>query len=94
MSIPEPDLVELRHIIRKLHDAKNGDWEAQSIGEQLMCAIALNRPEWLTRTGFTVLEAIDRIGPQRMHLLPKALKVLDRAAMVSIDEVLAKLQSQ
>lgn len=67
---------ELEHIIRKARDAQNGGWGVQSTGEKLTSAIVLNRPDWLEAMDYTMAEAIERIGPQWLALIPKAARAL------------------
>lgn len=35
-----------------------------SLGEALIAALALNRSDWLRERGYSIVEALDRIGPQ------------------------------
>ena len=42
-----------------------------STGEALMAALALNRPDWLARKGYTIVEALERIGEEWRALLPR-----------------------
>lgn len=52
-----------------------GPW---STGEKLAVCLVLNRGDWLTRMGFTMLEAIDRVGPDWMAACQTAAKELAR----------------
>ena len=67
---------ELEHIIQKARDARNGGWSVQSTGEKLASAIILNRLDWLEAMDYTMVEAIERIGPEWMALIPKAARAL------------------
>lgn len=52
-----------------------------STGEALMAALALNRPDWLARMGYTIVEAMERIGDEWLALLPRvAREVLQHQA--------------
>lgn len=52
-----------------------------STGEALMAALALNRPDWLARMGYTIVEAMERVGDEWLVLLPRvARKVLQHQA--------------
>lgn len=42
-----------------------------STGEALMAALALNRPDWLARMGYTMVEAMERIGQPWLAILPR-----------------------
>lgn len=66
---------EFRHLCVKARDAARGGYEAwrvQSTGERLAVAVVLNRPEWIAEMGYTLAEAIDRIGIEWLALVLKA----------------------
>ena len=63
---------EIDHIIRKAADAKRGGWGVQSTGEKLASALVLNRPDGIASMGYTLAEAIDRVGAEWMALIPAA----------------------
>ena len=67
---------ELDHIIRKARDAKRGGWGPQSTGEKLASALVLNRPDWIASMDYTLAEAIDRVGPEWLALIPTAERTL------------------
>ncbi|MCL4770483.1 MAG: hypothetical protein ACTS8S_02705 [Giesbergeria sp.] len=67
---------ELDHIIRKARDAKRGGWGVQSTGEKLASALVLNRPDWIAAMDYTLAEAIDRVGPEWLALIPTAERTL------------------
>ena len=67
---------ELDHIIRKARDAKRGGWGVQSTGENLASALVLNRPDWIAAMDYTLAEAIDRVGPEWLALIPTAERTL------------------
>lgn len=71
---------ELTHLLHKCRDAKRGGrdaWRVQSTGEKLAVAVVLNRPDWIGEMGYTLAEAIDRIGPIWCALLLTAQRQLD-----------------
>jgi len=77
------DEAEIRHFLGKALDAVAGGddaWSVMSTGEKLAVAVALNRTDWLARMDYTFAEAIGRIGPQWMRLLPRVVAELDRIA--------------
>jgi hypothetical protein len=41
-----------------------------STSEKLLAALALNRPEWLAPMGYTIVEALERIGDEWRSFLP------------------------
>lgn len=71
--------VEFKHLLGKARDAAKGgeeSWCCQSTGEKLAVALVLNRADWLKRMNYTIAEAIDRVGPVWMALIPRAEKAL------------------
>lgn len=71
---------ELDHITRKARDAKHGGWDVQSTGEKLASALVLNRPDWIASMGYTLAEAIDRVGPEWLALIPTVERTLRNEA--------------
>lgn len=70
---------EFHHLCGKARDAARGGhdaWRAQSTGERLAVAVVLNRPEWIAEMGYTLAEAIDRIGIEWLALVLKAQRTL------------------
>ena len=72
---------ELAHMVRVCEMARDDQWGVLSTGEKLAAALVLNRPEWLAAMRYTMLEAIARIGPQWMALLPVAARLLETEAL-------------
>ncbi|WEX79479.1 hypothetical protein PYH37_006402 (plasmid) [Sinorhizobium numidicum] len=68
---------ELEHIITKARDAKNGGFGVLSTGEKLAAALVLNRPDWLADMNYTLAEAIERVGPEWLTMIPEAARVLE-----------------
>ena len=71
--------VEFRHLLAKSRDAKRGGadaWHVQSTGEKLAVAFVLNHPEWLAEMKYTLAEAVDRIGPEWLELIPRVARAL------------------
>lgn len=56
------------HALAKVLDAARGGVGAQSTGEQLMAALCLNRSDWLERMGYTIAEALDRVGEWQAYV--------------------------
>lgn len=77
------DDLEFRHLLSKTRDAAKGGrdaWAVQSTGEKLAVAVVLNRFDWLQSTGYTMAEAIERIGAEWTSMIPMVAKfVLDEA---------------
>ncbi|WP_256754649.1 hypothetical protein [Mesorhizobium sp. Mes31] len=67
---------ELNHIVGKSRDAKNGGFDALSTSEQLAAAFVLNRPDWLGSAGYTMAEAVERLGAKWLALIPPAARIL------------------
>jgi hypothetical protein len=61
--------IEYRHLLQKCRDARDGGLSALSTAERIVAALVLNRPEWLTQLGYTMAEAVDRIGLIRCSML-------------------------
>ena len=72
----------LNQIIDKSRDAHNGGFNVLSTGEQLAAALVLNRADLLKQAGFTMAEAIDRIGIDWVMLIPKAARVLHEEGLI------------
>lgn len=68
--IPRPT-DELQHIITKSRDAKRGCFGVLSTSEKLAAALVLNRADWLAEMPYTLAEAIERVGPKWLALIPK-----------------------
>lgn len=79
----------LEQIIDKARSAAAGEYGVLSTGEKLAAALVLNRPDWLESEGYTIAEALDRLGPSWVAQLPAAAKQLAREAE-AVAEGLAK----
>lgn len=63
----------LEQIIRKSREAlRAGSPSVLSTGEAVAAALVLNRPDWLAQMGYTLAEAIDRVGVDWARLIPAA----------------------
>jgi len=65
----------------KAEDAAEGShaaWVAQSTGERLAVALALNRSDWLASMGYTIAEAIDRVDDWIPLVRPVERSLRDR----------------
>ena len=68
-----------QHLLRKARDAKNGGYEAwtvQSTGEKVAVALVLNRADWLSTIQYTIAEAIERSGMERVSIIPQVARQL------------------
>jgi hypothetical protein len=74
-TMGSPDLAQ---ILAKARDAAAGGIGALSTGEALAAALVLNRPDWLAAMNYTIAEAIERVGPEWIRLIPAAAKQFDR----------------
>lgn len=61
---------DLTHLLGKAHDAAASGPNGMSTGEQLAVALILNRPDWLAAQDFTIAEAMEKIGPGWLRLIP------------------------
>lgn len=70
---------QFKHLLGKCRDAKLGgedSWGAMSTGEQAGVCLTLNRADWLEKMGYTMVEAIDRVGPEWVALMPLVVRTL------------------
>jgi hypothetical protein len=65
---------ELEQIVSKSLDAKRGGFDVLSKGEKLAAALVLNRADWLASMHYTMAEAIERVGPTWVALIPEAAR--------------------
>lgn len=68
--------VELDQLLQKCRDAAAGGWNVQSTGEKLAAALVLNRADWLASMDYTIAEAIERVGPQWIAMIPDVARML------------------
>jgi len=61
----------MQTILSKIRDAANGNLGTLSTGEALIAALVLNRTDWITEMGYTVAQALERIGPNWSARLPE-----------------------
>ncbi|NYT60796.1 hypothetical protein H0A66_00425 [Alcaligenaceae bacterium] len=61
----------MQTILSKIRDAANGNRGTLSTGEALIAALVLNRTDWIAEMGYTVAQALDRIGPNWSARLPE-----------------------
>lgn len=54
-----------------------------STGEALMAALALNRPDWLARMGYTIVDAMERIGAEWLAFLPRLAREVSEHQVAS-----------
>ena len=70
---------EFQHFMAKAADAMRGGydaWAVQSTGERVAVAVVLNRPDWLALTGYTITEALQRMGPEWVNIAPLVANAL------------------
>lgn len=70
------------HLLGKARDvAQRGDeaWWVQSTGERLAVALVLNRPDLIAAMDYTLAEALERVGPQWLALVPSVARALNEA---------------
>ncbi|TKR56027.1 hypothetical protein D7I39_05260 [Allopusillimonas ginsengisoli] len=61
----------MQSILSTIRDAANGNLGILSTGEALIAALVLNRTDWITDMGYTVAQALERIGPKWSALIPE-----------------------
>lgn len=67
-----------RIVVMAQADIEVGTLGPWSTGEKIAVCLVLNRGDWLTRIGYTMLEAIDRLGPDWLEGCHIAAKELGR----------------
>lgn len=73
------DPMSYEHALLKVLDAAQaGTPGGMSTGEALMAALALNRPDWLAERGYTIVEALERIGSEWQRMLPEISRAAQR----------------
>jgi len=68
-----------RELFAKARAVKAGGRDAfgvLSTGEQLAVALVLDRADWITECGYTLVDAIQRIGPVWLAELPYVAEAL------------------
>ncbi|MGL4962843.1 MAG: hypothetical protein ACRC67_16545 [Inquilinus sp.] len=78
-TVPKIGSAELEHMLHKAQDAHAVGPGTLSTGERLVVALILNRPDWLAEVDYTIAEAIERVGPEWMRLVPAAAKQFERS---------------
>lgn len=71
---------EFEHMVVKVQEAANGGMGHLSTGEALAAALVLNRSDWLAKMGYTIAEAIDRIGRDWAAMIPAAATAVRKAS--------------
>lgn len=67
---------DIQLIVAKVIAAESGQRGALSTGEALIAALVLDRPDWLEDMGYTIAQAIDRIGPDWAAAIPRIVHAL------------------
>ena len=67
----------LANLIIKARQAAQGDLGVLSDGEQIAVASVLDRADWLDERQVTLAQAIDRLGPYWLAVIPKTARVLE-----------------
>lgn len=66
------------HMVRVSLAAAAGGRGVLSTGEQLAAAVVLNRPDWLAELGFTIPEALARLGVEWVAHIPGVAQAVAR----------------
>jgi len=66
-------------VLLDLVERDNEQRHVLSTGEYLAAALLLNRSDWLDEKSYTMVEAIDRIGPQWLAELRNVESVLQNS---------------
>lgn len=73
----------LEQIIDCARSAHNGSFGVLSTGEKLGAALVLNRADLLASAGYTMAEAINRVGDDWLALIPEAERALRDEGLIS-----------
>ncbi|MDK2741698.1 MAG: hypothetical protein NDI90_02210 [Nitrospira sp. BO4] len=72
-----------QHVLRICRDALVDGLGTQSTGEKLLAALILNRADWLHEMGYTIADAIDRVGIEWIAIIPDVVKTLREEGHIS-----------
>ena len=89
-------MATLERLIAKVHDALIIEsTDGMSLGEALAVALVLNRSDWLAAKGYSIAEALERIGEDWVRCIPQVERifgttreVLERAQSAAQDEAI------
>lgn len=80
------DAHTLAAVVASARRATAGDGTL-STGERLVAALVLDRPDWLQTAGYTLAEAIERVGPDWIAQVPAAARQLQHELAAVADAV-------
>ncbi|WP_197339738.1 hypothetical protein [Ralstonia solanacearum] len=69
---------DLAHLLGKARDAASAGIGGMSTGEKQAVALILDRPDWLAAMNCTIAEAIERVGPDWLRLIPVVARQFHR----------------
>lgn len=72
-------MTDLDQLVMKTQSAAAGHLGVLSTGEALAAALVLNRADWLQDMGYTIAQALERIGPEWVGLLGSAASLIAKA---------------
>lgn len=67
------------HLVMKTREAAAGNLSCLFTGEALAAALVLNRGDWLAKMGYTIPQALERIGTEWVGMIPAAAEVINKA---------------
>jgi hypothetical protein len=73
------DAARFDHLLAKAREAKlcgASAWRAQSTGEKVAVAFALNRADWPDNIGYTLAQAIERVDRNWLALIARVERTL------------------
>jgi hypothetical protein len=77
-NVTNIDSADLAHLLGKACDAASSGTSDMSTGEKLAVALILNRPDWLAAMNCTLAEAMERVGPDWLRLIPAVAQQFKR----------------
>lgn len=79
MAVKMAEVDTVQRIVRMAQmDIDAGQLGPWSTGEKIAVCLVLDRGDWLKRIGYTMLEAIERLGPEWLAACHVAAKELGR----------------
>jgi hypothetical protein len=69
---------DLAHLLGKARDAASSGPNGMSTGEKVAVALILDRPDWLAAMDCTIAEAMERVGPDWLRLIPVVARQFKR----------------
>jgi len=63
-------------VLHPCRKARDGKWGVLTTTEKLTVALVINRPDCIAELGFTLAQAIERVGMEQVAVMPTAVQRL------------------